>query len=200
MVLAYHVIFGAYGFWLPNDPRGSWSEFVGSWDLFRIGGEATTTTERRSVASRKHDRALRLKTKEHLKYPAVVFNEVQIQSIALGFAEMVEKSKYQIHACAIMPDHVHLVLGRFRYDAEMMAKLLKAQASHRMIVDECHPMAAWPKPDGSMPKPWAEGCWKVFLNTAEDVWRAIRYVENNPIKDGLSAQVWPFVVPFSPAS
>ena len=22
-VLAYHVIFGAYGFWLPNDPRGS---------------------------------------------------------------------------------------------------------------------------------------------------------------------------------
>lgn len=30
MVLAYHVIFGAYGFWLPNDPRGSWSKFVAS--------------------------------------------------------------------------------------------------------------------------------------------------------------------------
>jgi len=27
MVIAYHAIFSTYGFWLPNDPRGSWSEF-----------------------------------------------------------------------------------------------------------------------------------------------------------------------------
>jgi len=33
MVRAYHVIFGMYGFWLPNDERGSWSDFVGSWEL-----------------------------------------------------------------------------------------------------------------------------------------------------------------------
>lgn len=25
MVIGYHVIFSTYGFWLPNDPRGSWS-------------------------------------------------------------------------------------------------------------------------------------------------------------------------------
>ena len=31
MILGFHVVFGAYGFWLPNDPRGSWSDFVGSW-------------------------------------------------------------------------------------------------------------------------------------------------------------------------
>jgi len=30
MVRGYHVIFGMYGFWLPNDPRGSWSDYVGS--------------------------------------------------------------------------------------------------------------------------------------------------------------------------
>jgi len=23
-IIAYHIVFGAYGFWLPNDPRGSW--------------------------------------------------------------------------------------------------------------------------------------------------------------------------------
>ena len=28
MILGAHVIMGLYGFWLPNDPRGSWSEFV----------------------------------------------------------------------------------------------------------------------------------------------------------------------------
>ena len=52
MVLGYHVIIGAYGFWLPNDPRKSWSDFVGSWDLFRFG-KATTTTETRSLAGRR---------------------------------------------------------------------------------------------------------------------------------------------------
>jgi REP-associated tyrosine transposase len=197
MVLAYHVIFGAYGFWLPNDPRGSWSEFVASWELFRFGGKATTTTETRSVAHRPHDRKRRIETKEHLKYPAVIFDDKQIESIALGFSEMVDKSAYDVYACAIMPDHVHLVLGRYRYVAETMAKLLKAQASHRMIVDGRHPMARWPKKDGSLPKPWAEGCWKVFLDDVADMERAIRYVEDNPIKEGRPAQRWPFVKPYN---
>src|SRR5436305_1488927 len=58
MIVGYHVIFGAYGFWLPNDPRGSWSTFVGAWDLFRYG-PATATDERQSVAHRAHDRARR---------------------------------------------------------------------------------------------------------------------------------------------
>jgi hypothetical protein len=48
MVLAYHVIFTAYGFWLPNDPRGSWSEWVGSWELLKFG-RATKTDTRRAV-------------------------------------------------------------------------------------------------------------------------------------------------------
>ena len=29
-VLAYHLIMTAYGFWLPNEPRGSWSEVCGA--------------------------------------------------------------------------------------------------------------------------------------------------------------------------
>jgi REP element-mobilizing transposase RayT len=139
-------------------------------------------------------------TKEHLKYPAVTLDQDQIESVAKGFAELVEKSAYQVHACSIMPQHVHLVLGRYRYQAETMARLLKAQASQRLREDGRHPMAQWPKEDGSLPKPWAESCWKVFLNSDEAVARAIKYVENNPIKDGKAAQQWPFVTPFSPAS
>ena len=48
MVIACHCIFGTYGFWLPNDPRGSGSDFVASWELFRYG-PATKTRGRRSV-------------------------------------------------------------------------------------------------------------------------------------------------------
>ncbi len=73
MVLAYHVIFGAYGFWLPNDPRGSWSDFVASWELVRFG-KATKTTERRSLAHVAHDRRRRDEAKRALKYPPVLFS------------------------------------------------------------------------------------------------------------------------------
>ena len=50
--------------------------------------------------------------------------------------------------------------------------------------------------DGSLPTPWAAKCWKVFLDTEADIARAIRYVEDNPVKEGKRPQRWPFVVPF----
>jgi hypothetical protein len=58
MILAFHSIFTAYGFWLPNEPRGSWSDFVGSWELRRFG-PATKVTTRRSIAEKPYDRKLK---------------------------------------------------------------------------------------------------------------------------------------------
>jgi hypothetical protein len=49
MVLAYHCTFTAYGFWLSNDSRGSWSDFVRSFDLY-LTGAATKTVETHSRA------------------------------------------------------------------------------------------------------------------------------------------------------
>src|SRR5277367_6265980 len=109
MIVGYHVIFGAYGFWLPNDPRGSWSEFVASWELFRYG-PATTTNVRRSVANRKHNSALRRDAETALARPPVLFTGPQARSIAHGFADYAAKSKLPIWACAILPNHVHLVI------------------------------------------------------------------------------------------
>src|SRR5262249_33098542 len=106
MIVGYHVIFSAYGFWLPNDPRGSWSDFVGAWELFRYG-RATKTTERRSLAYREHDRELRKAAKSALKYPAVEFTGVQARAVARGFALYFEKAAVPVWACAILPDHVH---------------------------------------------------------------------------------------------
>jgi hypothetical protein len=40
-----------------------------------------------------------------------------------------------------------------------------------------------------------ERCWKVFLDEP-DVSRAIRYVENNPLKEGLRPQAWSFVTAY----
>ena len=45
------------------------------------------------------------------------------------------------------------------------------------------------------PKVFARGLWKVFLDIAAHIERAIRYVENNPLREGLPPQRWPFVRP-----
>lgn len=59
MVLGYHVCFGAYGFWLPNDPRGSGSSHVWA-DHLKPFGPATGLDDRsRSVARKDHDRQRR---------------------------------------------------------------------------------------------------------------------------------------------
>jgi REP element-mobilizing transposase RayT len=197
-VLAYHVIFGAYGFWLPNDPRGSWSDFVRAWEVFRAGGPATKVDTRLSVAGQPHDREARLRMKEALQLPPVVFDGYQALSIAHGFARMVAKAQYQVYACSILPEHVHLVVGRYRYKVETMVRLLKAEATTELIQDGRHPLNAFPDDDGSLPSPWARKCWKVFLDTNADIVRAIRYVEENPVKEGRRPQCWPFVVPFTP--
>jgi REP element-mobilizing transposase RayT len=191
-VIASHVVFGAYGFWLPNDPRGSWSEYVGSNDLFQVGGKATKTNETRSLAHDPHDRQKRLATKSALARPPVKFTGIQARAIGRGFAHYVRKSKLEIWACSIMPDHVHLVIATHRLPVERIVIQLKAAATTRLIEEEIHP---FPTEVGRPHRCFARGEWCVFLDTTEDVVRAIGYVERNPIKDGLPAQEWQFVTP-----
>jgi len=193
MIVGYHIIFGAFGFWLPNDPRGSWSKFVGSWNLFRYG-RATTTTERSSLAHREHDRTRRLEAKTALQRPAVEFTDLQALAISRGFARYVERSKLAVWACAILPDHVHLVVGRPAMKVEQLVIQLKGSATEQLMEEGLHPFGGTMDRHGRPPKCFARGEWKVFLDPP-DVPRAIRYVENNPVKEGKRPQRWPFVVP-----
>ena len=187
MVRAYHVIFTAYGFWLPNDPRGSWSEFVRQWELRRFG-PATKTDTRRSVAGRSHDAAARRAAKQALQHPPVQFTGVQAREIARAFDETVAGSGYTVHACAILPEHVHMVIGRAPYRIEQVVRRLKQAATVRLHERGLHPL------DGAA-SPWARKCWKVFLNDAVAIRRAVRYVEANPTREGKRPQRWPFVTP-----
>jgi REP element-mobilizing transposase RayT len=194
MVIGYHVIFGAYGFWLPNDPRGSWSHFVGSNELFRFG-PATKTTETHSLAHRAHDRGLLLAAKKALRYPSVEFTGMQARAVGRGFGSYVNRSGLVVRACAILPDHVHLVVDRYRLSVEQVVIQLKGDATERLVAENLHPFAHIRLPNGRPPECWARGEWSVFLETKEDVRRAIHYVDENPLKEGKPRQRWPFVTP-----
>ena len=193
MVLAYHNIITVYGFWLPNDPRGSWSEFVRSWELFLAAGRATKTESRRSVARIAHDATKRRDAKKSLRYPPVELDGVQARAIARGFAQAVADAGYRILACAVMPDHVHLVIERDGRSAEQIISHLKRAASRRLREENIHPLREFAQKGTSLPSPWARGRWIVFLDSEEDVRRAINYTNDNPTRDGLKEQDWNFV-------
>jgi REP element-mobilizing transposase RayT len=193
MVIASHVIFGVYGFWLPNDPRGSWSTFIGSFELFLAGGKATKVSTRRSVASVPHDTARRLAAKSALQRQPVQFTGRQALETGRAFGDFACRNQVRILACAIMPDHVHLVIARHRYKVEQLATLLKGAASRRLIDHDLHPFQSIERTRKRVPTCWARGEWKVFLNSTADVQRAVRYVEMNPVRQGLKRQYWSFV-------
>ncbi len=183
MVIGLHVVFCVYGFWLPNDPRGSWSDFVGGREIFKYG-PATKTDTRRSVAGTAHDRGLRLNQKKGLKYPPVRLSERQIALIGDGFARACEEWDYVFYACSILPEHVHLVVRQHSRPTGRIVGHLKARATRSLVA-----AGIWKRDKRPL---WSEGHWKVFLNTPEDVTRAIRYVESNLEKK----QRWQFVAPF----
>jgi len=151
MILGYHLIITAYGFWLPNDPRGSWSDFVGAWELLRFG-RATKTERRQSLASRQHGIDTRLAAKKVLKYPEVHFTGIQARTIGDGFADLVQRSELGIWACSILPEHAHLVLARHRYKVEQIANLLKGAATKALIEEKVHPFEKYQTKRERLPK------------------------------------------------
>ncbi len=193
MVRAYHVIFSTYGFWLPNDPRGSESDHVAAPHLKRFG-PATKVQTRCSVASECHDHFIRKEAKESLKYSPVIFNGVQARAVARGFAEVLRTRDYPVYACAILPEHAHLVIGRHAQTVERIVAHLKRGATLRLFAEEIHPLIQFPKP---VPSPWSKRTgWIVYLNDDQSVRHRIKYVEENPAKDGKPLQRWSFVKPF----
>jgi REP element-mobilizing transposase RayT len=184
-VIAYHLIWTNYGTWLPNDPRGSGSHSVNSPELADLG---VVHYGRKKIQPRRSDvRAFYAEAEELLSFPMIRFDEHHRNAIGESFAEVAHRFKYTCYACAIMPDHVHLVIRKHRDAVEQMIAnfqgLSRAWLLKQDLVPKQHPV-------------WTKGGWKVFLNTPDEVWMRTRYVERNPGKEELAKQMWQFVVPY----
>ncbi len=195
-MLGMHLIFTTYGFWLPNDPRGSGSTRVRTWHVYDAGGAATRVDTTRSVASRPHDRAQRRAAKQDLKYPLVRLSGLQARAAGRGIAAICPKVELVIHACAILPDHVHVVVAVHPWSGDEVIACLKRAGTRGMNDEGLHPLRAFPRGNGRLPVPWAAGGWVVHLNSPEEMRSRIRYVERNPVRAGLRPQRWTFVVPY----
>jgi REP element-mobilizing transposase RayT len=186
IVIAYHLIWTAYGWWLPNDLRGSSSHAIAS-DLIAELGALHQGRKKIQPAGRLirrfYEDAAGL-----LKYPLLQFGEREIACIGRAFAQAVEECKYTCYACMIMPDHIHLLIRKHKHLAEEMIANFQ-RMSQICLKDEGlrgmeHPV-------------WGGPGWKVFLDEPNDVWRVIEYVDENPDKIGQPRQRWPYVIPYN---
>ncbi|NLS97752.1 MAG: hypothetical protein GXX96_36895 [Planctomycetaceae bacterium] len=197
MIHGYHVILPAYGFWLPNDPRGSWSDMVRKWELVRFG-TTTRSRERRSLEELSPEELFqRDAARKSLAYPPVALTGRQALVVARGFAAKAAKSRYTIWACSILPEHTHLVIARHTYKVEQIVNLLKGFATSELLKENSHPLAAHASSGNRPPRMWAEHEWKVYLDSEEAIEDAIRYVDDNPVKEGKPSQRWSFVTAFA---
>jgi REP element-mobilizing transposase RayT len=185
VILASHLIFTGYAHWLPNDPRGSGSQEVRKDNLKPLGdiqpGRQYPQPPRDEV------KQFYREAKPRIQHERIWFKEAHRQVIAQAFGEVTAERGYTVWACAILSNHAHMVVRTHRDRAEMIwSKFAEraVEALHRQnLVPHDHPI-------------WSHRPYKVFLRSNNDVIGRINYVDENPIKEGLPPQAWPFVRAF----
>ncbi len=185
IVIAHHLIWTGYGWWLPNDPRGSTSRRIAS-DVIAELGELHYG-RRKVQPSSAVMRDFHQRSEEVLLFPLIEFGPREVDAIAAAFADSIAEHRYTCYACAIMPDHVHVLVRKHKHKAEQMIENLQDSSRSRLrtsgLCEPDHPV-------------WGGPGWKVFLDRPDAVRRTIRYVEENPIQRGLPPQRWPFVAEY----
>lgn len=186
LVIAYHLVWTAYGWWLPNDPRGSGSKTVDSTLLAQLG-DLHFGRKRQQPAGTEVGKFY-ARAKPLLKHELLKFDPRATQSAARGFAQAIQEHHYTCYACAIMPDHVHMVIRKHKHSAEEMIENLQQLSRERLIRegfrDAAHPV-------------WTKGGWRGFLDRPNGVKRVIIYVEKNPLEINQAIQKWPFVTEYN---
>jgi REP element-mobilizing transposase RayT len=182
MVAGFHLIWTAYGWWLPNDPRGSSSREI---RVERIAELGELHPGRKPIQPPSAElRRFYAEARGVLKHPLLTFDDEEIERLGDSFAQVIAERKYTCYACAIMPDHVHALIRKHRDRAEAMIDHLQQASRQRLIADgrraPTHPV-------------WGGPGWKVFLFRQDDFVRVSDYIRKNPIKAGRPPQFWEFV-------
>jgi REP element-mobilizing transposase RayT len=185
MVAAYHLIWTAYGCWLANDPRGSSSHELRVDKFVPLGEVHLGRKEQQPPSSTL--RAFYREADELLEHRRLLFDDTEVAVIATRFSQTIRERGYICHACAILPDHVHLVVRRHPDRAEGIIDFLQQDSKQALIAAQRRPV--------NHPV-WGGPGWKVFLNTRAEIEGRIRYVAANPRKAGLPDQPWDFVTAY----
>jgi REP element-mobilizing transposase RayT len=186
IVIAHHLIWTCYGTWLPNDPRGSTSKTIRT-DAIAELGELHFGRKRVQPLGR-DIRAFYDAARQALKHPILTLDEASRNIVGGAIAQVVARENLTCWACAIMPDHVHILIRKHRLKFEEMMDRFKNKSAEQLRNSRFAP--------SDHPVWTTHGGWSVFLDHPDEVRRTITYIEKNPDPYNLPRQAYPFVQPY----
>ncbi len=192
MIHGYLATFGCYGSWLPNDPRGSKSKFVGSRRLYGVGGGATNRDSKPFSRLTRDERQLLSSLSRSLKRPRVVFSDLQVSQTGHSICDFVADECRVVWALAVLPTHVHITFARGRTSSEDFVTRLKQYIQERLTIGGLLPEGC--DMENSV---WAVGQWIDYLDSEKAIDDAIHYTVANISNQGVAQQSWSGVTPFA---
>src|SRR5262245_16676853 len=131
IVAAHHLIWTAYGWWLPNDPRGSSSKEFRVEPIAELGD---LHYGRKAVQPSPEElRDFHQRARAVLAHPVLLFDEQDVAIFAESFASTIRERRYTCYACAIMPEHVHLLIRKHRDWAETILESFQNDSRNALI-------------------------------------------------------------------
>jgi REP element-mobilizing transposase RayT len=170
--LGYHLIKTTFGTWLPGDPRGHWSALFNHHERY-VNRHQLNPGDQNTL-----DRARRLMTQ-----PPVTLTPRMISAVAQTLGHLIKSSGggLAIHAAAIEPAHVHLLIPYAGRDIHKTAQWIADRVTKRLHAD------------GHEGKVWTRGKWAVYLFDQRH-WDATRaYIRRHNTRRGLPPDPYPWI-------
>jgi REP element-mobilizing transposase RayT len=171
LTIGYHIVFSAYGLWLPGDERGTWSE---AWDE-QIGFYEPHMLH-------PGDPVRKRMSEERMQHPRVVFTDLMIDTVTQAIDDCQKQSDWAIKAAAIEATHTHLLLTYTKRDIDKTAKWLKDQTTKAV-----HRTCEYSGPV------WCKGKWRLFLYEQFHWANTLRYIERHNERRGVGPRPYTFL-------
>ena len=175
---------------MPASRRGEWEHLLSIHERSnapRTGARSIASPERKmrmelqTIASREQ----RIKLEEYLDrgHGECFLRDARIATILETTLRFHHRSRFELLAWVVMPNHVHALI---RVGETPLSKIIQNWKSISAVAAN--------KLLGRSGDFWQLDYWDTFMRDAEQTRKAIRYIENNPVKAKLcrAPEEWPF--------
>ncbi len=182
MILGIHLVWTCYGWWFPNDVRGSWSKEVWSPEM-REFGEIEARGRRAVQPAGDRLRKYISTAQKRLKHKPVELIGRMRQAVTNAIMQQARLNNYVIMALAVMPRHVHTVVRRHDHAHGRIVRGFKAVSSRevrKLLAASFTRRDSYPTNSSTKRIPvWSKGYWARFLNTDPEITAAVAYVKRH---------------------
>lgn len=110
----------------------------------------------------------------------------QTRSIAIESIKFHNNKKYNLYACVVMPDHVHLVIQPMEKGRDSFYSL--AEIMHSIKSFSSKEILKFLRSTGKMPvalNVWIDENFDRIIRNEKEYFEKMNYIANNPVKQGL---------------